>query len=159
MVPVFYQRMLFNTTMMAAAGTTRMSQIVTKLPRSVARTVLPLGNDPKRPASLQRWAAAEMRRHSTRMVLEAGWASGSFNSSRWLEDIDVPTVVLITTKDRAMSPMLQARLAFGIPGASIHRVDEGHIVCASPAFAEPVVRACLELAGRIEAQRPPPARV
>jgi pimeloyl-ACP methyl ester carboxylesterase len=148
MVPVLYQRMLFNTAMMAAAGTTRAGQIVTKLPRSVAKAVLPLGSDPKRPETLQRWVAAEMRRHSTRMVLEAGFASGSFNSSRWLKDIDVPTVVLITTKDRAMSPMLQARLAFGIPGASIHRVDDGHLVCVSPAFAEPVLRACLEVAHR-----------
>ena len=77
MVPVFYQRMLFNTTMMAAAGTTRMSQIVTKLPRSVAKTVLPLGSDPKRPASLQRWAAAEMRRHSTR-----AWAASARGLAR-----------------------------------------------------------------------------
>jgi pimeloyl-ACP methyl ester carboxylesterase len=146
MVPVFYQRLIFSTTMMAAAGTTRAGQILTKLPRRVAKTILPVSTGSKRPESLQRWAAAEMRRHSTRMLLEAGIASGHFSSRRWVGDIDVPTVVLITTRDRAMSPMLQAQLAFGIPGASIHRVDSGHLVCASPAFAEPMVRACREVA-------------
>jgi 3-oxoadipate enol-lactonase len=84
-----------------------------------------------------------MRRHNWRMILEAGNASGTFNGRKWIGDIDVPTVVLITTKDRAMSPLLQARLAFGIPGAAIHRIDEGHMVCASDQFADPLVAACL----------------
>ena len=37
-------------------------------------------------------------------------------------------------------------MAFGIPGAAIHRIDDGHIVCASEQFAEPFVAACLAAA-------------
>jgi pimeloyl-ACP methyl ester carboxylesterase len=142
-VPIAHQRLVFTTAMAAAAGTTRFSQILAHLPRSFVKRFWPIPADGKRPDSIRRWAAAEMRRHNWRMILEAGNASGTFNGRKWIGDIDVPTVVLITTKDRAMSPLLQARLAFGIPGAAIHRIDEGHMVCASDQFADPLVAACL----------------
>jgi pimeloyl-ACP methyl ester carboxylesterase len=142
-VPVAHQRLVFTTAMAAAAGTTRLSQMMATLPRSFVKRFWPLDTGSRRPDTLRRWAAAEMRRHNWRMVLEAGTASGNYNARRWIGDIDVPTVVLITTKDRALSPTLQARLAFAIPGAAIHRVDDGHMVCASPRFAAPLVDACL----------------
>jgi pimeloyl-ACP methyl ester carboxylesterase len=146
-VPIVHQRLVFTTAMAAAAGTTRLSQMISKLPRSFVKRFWPLTSSSSRPDTLRRWAAAEMRRHNWRMVLEAGNASGNYNARGWIGDIDVPTVVLITTKDRALSPLMQARLAFAIPGAEIQRVDEGHMVCASDQFAAPLVRACLAAAG------------
>jgi 3-oxoadipate enol-lactonase len=144
-VPVLHQRVVFTSAMGVIAGTTRMSQIITKLPRSWARRMLPRHTG-ARPDTLQAWAAAEMRRHNWRMLIEAGHASGNYNAHRWIHEVDVPTTVLITTKDRAISPMLQARLALSIPHAEIRRIDDGHLVCASQDFADPLVNACLEVA-------------
>ncbi|MDZ7733319.1 MAG: alpha/beta hydrolase [Acidimicrobiia bacterium] len=151
-VPVVHQRLMFTTAMAAAAGTTRLSQMMTRLPRSFVKRFWPLETGSGRPGTLQRWAAAEMRRHSWRTLLEAGHASGNYNASRWIGEVDVPTAVLITTKDRALSPLMQARLAFSIPGAAIHRVDEGHMVCASPGFGAPLVTACLDVARQLDSR-------
>jgi len=35
------------------------------------------------------WAMQEMRRHDPRMLLEAGNAIATFNSRRWLHEVDV----------------------------------------------------------------------
>ena len=83
-----------------------------------------------------------------RVVLEAGNAIGHYNASDWIGEIDVPTAVVITTKDRAIEPGQQAKLAFAIPQAAIHRIEDGHIACASPAFAAPLLQACIGVAVR-----------
>jgi len=31
----------------------------------------------------------------------------------------------------------------------VHTVDDGHLLCAKPAFAPPLLRACLDVAERI----------
>lgn len=151
-VPGFQQRLLFTSAMMAMAGTTRMSQVATKLPRRFAKQVLPARGG-QRPESLQQWAAAEMRRHNWRMVLEAGHAVGNYSARRWLAHVDVPTTCLITTQDRALPALLQANMAFRIPGAEIRRIDEGHIACANPAFSGHVIGACRSVADRAGAPR------
>ena len=56
-------------------------------------------------------ARAEMRRHSSRMVMEAGVAMSNYNATRWIGRIDVPTEVVITAKDRAIAPITQAQMA------------------------------------------------
>lgn len=139
------ERMIFTSMMAAGAGTTRAGQLITMLPMSLAKQLAPVAVR-DRPDSLQRWAAAEMRRHDWRMVLEAGNALGHYNARRWIGDVDVPTAVLITTRDRAIEPAQQAKMALAIPGASIHRVEEGHVVCTSPAFGAPVLAACVDVA-------------
>jgi hypothetical protein len=93
------------------------------------------------------------------MVMEAGVAMSNFSSRRWIGDVDVPTSVLVTTKDRAIAPLTQLHMAISIPGATIHRVDDGHLICAKPQFAEPLVRACLVVASRVEASRIEPRPV
>jgi 3-oxoadipate enol-lactonase len=145
-VPVLYQRLLFTSVMATMANTTRASQFVTRLPRQMVRNLVParVGG---RPDTLQRWAAAEMRRHSNRMIIEAGHAVGNYSARRWIHEVDVPTVCLITTKDRALPAVLQADMACRIPGAEMRRIDDGHLVCATPEFAAPVVDACRAVSG------------
>jgi pimeloyl-ACP methyl ester carboxylesterase len=147
-VPGLHQRLMFTSAMMAMAGTTRMSQIATKLPRQIAKQIIPTRVG-VRPDTLQEWAAAEMRRHNWRMVLEAGHAVGNYSARRWLGEVDVPTVCLITTQDRALPALLQANMAFRIPGAHIRRIEDGHIACASPDFAGHVIGACHQVAGTV----------
>ena len=143
-VPGMRARLTFTTMMAAMAGTSRVGQFAALLPRSIAKQFTPVRAS-VRPDTLQRWAAAEMRRHDLRMILEAGQAIGRFNA-KWVGDIDVPTAAIITTRDRAVTPSQQAKMAFAIPGASIHRIEDGHVVCASPTFAAPLVEACLDVA-------------
>jgi hypothetical protein len=57
--------------------------------------------------------------------------------------------VLVTTKDRAIPAIALAQMALAIPGAAIHTVEDGHLICAKPAFAPPLLRACLDVANRI----------
>ena len=58
-----------------------------------------------RPASFRRWAAAEMRRHDSRLVVEAANALGNYDARSWINEVDVPTAVLVTTEDRAIPPL------------------------------------------------------
>ncbi len=147
-VPVARERLLFVTAMSATAGTTRLGQALTKLPVGLIRQRVPEAVK-ARPASLRAWASAEMRRHDWRMVAEAAHAVGTFNSSRWIGGVDVPTAVLVTTEDRAVPPGDQMRLLVEIPHATLHRIDDGHTVCAKRRFAPPLVDACLDVSARI----------
>lgn len=140
-VPGIRERMIFSSLMAAAAGTTRIGGLMTALPASLVKQWVPVSTR-GRPDSLQRWAAAEMRRHDWRMVLEAGHAIGQYDARRWIGTVDVPTAVLVTTRDRALVPTQQAKLAFSIPHASIHRIEDGHVACASPGFAGALLAAC-----------------
>jgi hypothetical protein len=40
-------------------------------------------------------------------------------------------------------------MALRIPEASVHTVEDGHLICAKPAFAPPLLRACLDVASRL----------
>ncbi len=149
-LPGFRERFVFNSAMSALAGTTRLGQLYTWLPSSLVRVLLPRTRT-ARPRTLSRWAAAEMARHDLRMILEAGVAIGSFNARRWIGEVDVPTAVVVTAQDRALGPLPQMQLALAIPGASIHRIDDGHVACANESFAEPLLGACRDVALRTAA--------
>jgi hypothetical protein len=57
------------------------------------------------------WLQSELLRHSTRDLTEAGRDLGRFDSRPWLHTIDVPTAVVITTRDKAVPPEKQRELA------------------------------------------------
>ena len=147
LMPGVREQWVFSTMMAVAAGSTRLGQIATKVPVKRVQRMLPVASA-RRPSSIRSWARAEMGRHSSRMVMEAGIAMSNYHA-RWIKKIDVPTAVLITTKDRAIPPLAQAAMALSIPGASVHTIDDGHVVCAKPSFAPPLVRACLDVASRV----------
>lgn len=147
-VPGMRERLVFVTAMSAIAGTTRAGQAVTRRPlRMIARRAR--GSYHERPGTLRAWAAAEMRRHDWRMVAEAAHAVGTFNSRKWIGGIDVPTAVLVTTQDRAVSPKDQMRLLVKIPNATLHRIDAGHAACANASYGPALVEACLDVASRL----------
>lgn len=72
------------------------------------------------------WAIQEASMHDWRMVLEAGRAIGRFNSREWIDEIDVPTSVVITMRDRVVPTRRQVRLFEGIHRAEAFRVDGDH---------------------------------
>lgn len=96
------------------------------------------------------WASEELARHDWRMVLEAGGSLGRFSSSGWIGEIDVPTAVVVTTADRVVPPRRQLRLAEGIPGVRIVRVNADHtaVVSEPRKFVPALMAACLQVATR-----------
>lgn len=146
------ERYTFTTAMAAAAGTTRVGMLAGSwaaapvmhfFPRAA-----PVVANPNRAGSMQSWAAAEMRRHDPRLVLEAGLAIGHYDARRWIGDVDVPTAVLVTTQDKAIRPSDQERLTESIEGATQHEVADGHMLCAKAGFAAPLLAACRDVAAR-----------
>ena len=101
------------------------------------------------------WAVEEVARHDWRMVLEAGRAIGSFSSRPWLKDVDVPTSVLITMRDRIVPVRRQARLFETIDNAEAFRVDGDHDACIANAdrFVPTLIRACQSVVVRAESGR------
>lgn len=146
LVPGMREQMLFASFMAAAAGTTRVGQVALRGPTRQMRAWLPSGR-PVRPESMRAWARAEMRRHDPRVLMEAGIALSNYDG-RWVERIDVPSAVLVTTRDRAVNPIAQVRMALRIPGAEIRRIEDGHMVCAKPSFGPAVVDAVDSVAAR-----------
>jgi hypothetical protein len=101
---------------------------------------------------MRSWAAGEMRRHDAVKLLEAGQAIGSYNARRWIGEIDVPTTVLVTERDRAIDPHQQLKLASLIPGAVVQTVDDGHVACAKREFGPALVRAVDSVQARVAAR-------
>lgn len=91
-----------------------------------------------------RWAVTELRLTSRKATLSALSALGSFNSAGWIGDVDVPTAVVITTRDKAIRTSRQRALARSIPHASVFEVDGGHVslVTHHEDFARVLLEAC-----------------
>jgi pimeloyl-ACP methyl ester carboxylesterase len=146
-IPGLQQRMMFVGMMAVAAGSTRTGQMLTRLPGG--RRLPMWGGGGKRPESLRLWAMGEMRRHDVRMVMEAGNSIATYSSRRWICDVDVPTTVMVTTKDRAVEPSQQIRMALRIPGAEIQRYEEGHTSPVLASFGVAIDEACRSVAARL----------
>ncbi|MCU1429198.1 MAG: putative hydrolase or acyltransferase of alpha/beta superfamily [Actinomycetia bacterium] len=145
-VPVTRDRIVFTAMMAALAATTRLGGWgATRLP-GLPKFAFAAN---RAPGSMPEWAAAEFRRHDWRMIVEAGHSLSTFHSGRWTNEIDVPTAVVVTAADRAVSPFLQRNMAQSIPSASMFEVDDGHIACMHDTFAVTLTEACLDVADRI----------
>ena len=93
---------------------------------------------------LDQWAIEEMSGHDWRQILEAGKEIGSFNSLKWLSEVDVPTSVVITTQDQVIPPERQQRLLDLLRDVDVHLVDGGHnaIYAEQRTYVPKLVAAC-----------------
>ena len=103
------------------------------------------------PNDMHEWALREFRSTSPWAVGQALAALGRHHSRPWIDRIDVPTAVIVTTKDKVIPTERQIRLARSIPGATIHEVQAGHASCVLN--AERFVPAMLEAAQTVNARR------
>ncbi|MGH9132388.1 MAG: alpha/beta fold hydrolase [Ilumatobacteraceae bacterium] len=89
------------------------------------------------------WAVQQAASHDWRMMLEAGSAIGSFTSRAWIDQVDVPTAVIVTMRDDTVPLRRQVELFESIPGADAFRVDGEHdaIVTAADRFVPTLLRA------------------
>ncbi|MCB1000209.1 MAG: alpha/beta fold hydrolase [Acidimicrobiales bacterium] len=101
------------------------------------------------------WAVQEASIHDWRMVLEAGRAIGSFSSRPWLGEVDVPTSVVITMRDRVVPVRRQVRLFEAIHDAEAFRVDGDHdaVVVDADRFVPTLVRAIHSVVERDDEHR------
>ncbi len=101
---------------------------------------------------LPNWAMSELRRCNPGTVLAAVGAMGRFSSHEWIGEIDVPTAVVVTTKDKLVSPARQIKLAQAIPGATLHPAATDHAACVLGArrFVPALVEACDSVADRLQ---------
>lgn len=102
------------------------------------------------------WVAEELQRNDPSTVLQAGWSIGRFSSADWIGEVDVPTAVLVTTRDQVVATARQLRLAESIPKAEVIRVHGDHSVCVTDPYR--FVPALLDGASRV-ARRARAARV
>ena len=147
------ERVVVSSVMATAAGTTRAGSMLSRVPMASARRWA-AHRSPQRPANLRDWAAAEMRRHDPVKIMEAGQAIGSYNARSWIGEVDVPTTVVVTERDRAVEPREQRKMALAIPGAIVHSHDDGHVACAKREFGPVLVRAVDSVWARVGANSP-----
>ena len=105
-----------------------------------------------------RWVRAQLHRTSLATVVSAMQAVCEFSSNSWIGQVDVPTAVVITDRDRVVPASRQLELSRAIPGASVHHVDADHGACVnSPRLFTPaLLEACWSVApGRGGALRTP----
>ncbi len=95
------------------------------------------------PATVQ-WARAQLSRTTLAAALSAIQAVCRFTSDSWISQVDVPTAVVVTARDRIVPASRQLELARAIPGASVHELDADHGVCinAPQLFARTLLEAC-----------------
>jgi len=138
-----------DASLASLAGLMRVAGQFAALPAAGAQLLRRVRAD--RPAGFLEWAAAEMRRHDVRMLTEAAHSMTRFDSRPWLGEIDVPTAILRTNRDRVVDPAHQTAFITHIPGARLVEHDDGHIACARAAFTAPMLSACRDVAWRASA--------
>lgn len=69
-----------------------------------------------RDSSRTAWLLAEVMRNSPADIAEAGRELGRFDSRPWLHSIHLPSAVVVTTRDQAVSPRKQREVAAALRG-------------------------------------------
>lgn len=75
------------------------------------------------------WAMRQFMSTPMSHTGDFGEAMARFDSRGWLDQIDVPTAVVVSTRDKTVQPERQQLLVDGIPGAVRFEVDGGHACC------------------------------
>lgn len=80
---------------------------------------------------LRRWLLRELRSTDQRKAMQAGFSLSGFDSSAWLGEVDVPHTVVLTTRDGAVLPARQQRLADALPSPTVVRCESDHSGCVT----------------------------
>jgi len=84
----------------------------------------------------------ELLGHEPATVIQAAEALTHFSSHDWIGDVDVPTVVIVTTLDELVPASRQLKLARSIPSARILEIEDDHDACVRGEFSDVLIRAC-----------------
>jgi pimeloyl-ACP methyl ester carboxylesterase len=122
---VFHQSMELG---MGALRTLSRSKALTVAARATTEALLD-------PSDTHQWALREWRSTSSWAVAQAVASLGRHHSTPWLPAVDIPTAVVVTTKDRVISPERQRAIAALVQGATVHEAPCGHAGCVLQADA------------------------
>ena len=131
----------------AMVGLGNIVELFGHLPKGLMKRFLPRMADQLHEDE-SRWALDELRRASLRMVAETAREISLHDASSWLCEVDVPTAVLCTERDRAIPAEHQREMAALIPGSELFEYDDGHLACMDPAFGEELARVCRSVSRR-----------
>jgi pimeloyl-ACP methyl ester carboxylesterase len=103
-----------------------------------------------------RWAMNQWRSTSPWTIGQAVASLGRHHSTPWLPSIDVPTAVVVTTRDRVLPPERQRAIAALIPGATVHEAACGHAGCVLEhrAFVPALLEAAHATTARMRDRQP-----
>lgn len=95
------------------------------------------------------WIVSELSRGSAEDVAEAGRELGRFDARGWLDGVDVPTAVIMTTRDELVPLDNQRDLAARIPGCHVQELDVDHdaVVARADAFLPALLNAVQQVVG------------
>ena len=85
-----------------------------------------------KPPNLDDFAGPRLPIHDLAQVAEAGGELRRFDARPWIEEIRVPTAVVVTTNDHTVPPMEQDLLASRLPDCRRFEVKGDHAVCLAP---------------------------
>ena len=105
-------------------------------------------------AKVAPWALTEFRSTSAWALLAAINEVGRFDSSAWIKRVDVPTSVIVATRDRFIPTRRQRRLAAAIPGSMVWDVEGNHaaLVLGAEEFVPVLLSACQSVTRRCAAR-------
>jgi pimeloyl-ACP methyl ester carboxylesterase len=95
-----------------------------RLPIRISRMISP--ETPRDLTGRLPWVVGEFDRGSAEDVAEAGRELSRFDSRGWIGSVDVPTAVIVTTRDALVPPAWQRSLAERIPGAQTIELAMDH---------------------------------
>jgi 3-oxoadipate enol-lactonase len=92
----------------------------------------------------RKYVRQEMSGADPAALAQATRAVLRFSSRDWASNIEVPTAVIVTTRDKVVPTRRQYALAAAIPGAKQFEVDGDHFACADRTtnFVSELVAAC-----------------
>lgn len=104
-----------------------------------------------------RWAWRQFRATNGREVAAASTAIAQFDSRQWVGDIDVPTSVVVTARDRLIPAARQRAMARAISGATVYEVEAGHAACVLNAerFRPAMLAATASVSSRLRSPSAP----
>jgi pimeloyl-ACP methyl ester carboxylesterase len=102
------------------------------------------------PGEGREFARRELLASDPATVMQAARAVIRFSSHDWASSIDVPTAVLVMTRDQLVPPPRQYRLAGSIPNAKVFEVASDHLACVRnpDRFVPALVAACADVERR-----------
>jgi diacylglycerol O-acyltransferase len=105
-------------------------------------------------AEHNRWALAQLRTTKGSGIAGAVATISRFDSTAWIDQVDVPVAVVVTARDRLIPPARQHWVARQIPDATVYEIPAGHASCVLKAavFTPALQAACASVSGRISAR-------
>jgi 3-oxoadipate enol-lactonase len=120
-----------------------LEQLCRVFPEALARRVIAPALRPHLESTgFADWALRELLLRDPRAIVQAAAALGNYSGTHWIREIDVPTSVVVHTRDQLVPPRRQFDLASTIPDAAIHLVEADHFAVVRD--AAPFVRALMD---------------